>query len=254
MSSDAGFSHGDETSGAPPQRTIRLTVPERYYLLPGAGILAGTTIGLLRGSRLASLRFLAENVHRPPTTVKGWYFYNKTKNYRVMMGGLREAGVQALRLGTTAAGWVCIEEACARLGWGDVSEVAAGLGTAGVFAAVCESRPLRLRSLFRDSPVFFVFRFALFFFYVSCAALCDCVLTGRCRPATVESGAADDGVGGHDRGGGEGTAVGPGQPEGAGPGAEAGGGGGSIGGAERSDGGDRGGNREMKRGGSGPPG
>ncbi|KAI0921774.1 hypothetical protein AcW2_006649 [Taiwanofungus camphoratus] len=136
MSSDAGFSHGDETSGAPPQRTIRLTVPERYYLLPGAGILAGTTIGLLRGSRLASLRFLAENVHRPPTTVKGWYFYNKTKNYRVMMGGLREAGVQALRLGTTAAGWVCIEEACARLGWGDVSEVAAGLGTAGVFAAV----------------------------------------------------------------------------------------------------------------------
>ncbi|KIP07028.1 hypothetical protein PHLGIDRAFT_55545, partial [Phlebiopsis gigantea 11061_1 CR5-6] len=88
---------------------IRVTIPERLYLLPGAAIILGTTIGLFRGSRRASLRFLAENVHRPPTTVQGWYFYNKTKNYRVIMGGLKEAGLEAARLGTTAAGWVCFE-------------------------------------------------------------------------------------------------------------------------------------------------
>ena len=116
---------------------IRINIPSRYYILPGAAIIVGTTIGLFRGSRTASLRFLAENAHRPPTTVQGWYFYNKTKNYRVILGGLKEAGADAFKLGTTASGWVAIEEGCNRVGLDDFAEVAAGVGTAGVFSAVC---------------------------------------------------------------------------------------------------------------------
>ncbi|KAI0081671.1 hypothetical protein K474DRAFT_1681759 [Panus rudis PR-1116 ss-1] len=122
----------NESSDKP--NAIRLTIPERYYLLPGAAVVVGTTIGLFRGSRRASLRFLAENVHRPPTTVQGWYFYNKTKNYRVLMGGLKEGAADAARLGATAMGWVVIEEGCKRLGCEEIGEVAAGLGTAGVFS------------------------------------------------------------------------------------------------------------------------
>ncbi|KAI9001114.1 hypothetical protein BD414DRAFT_473627 [Trametes punicea] len=115
---------------------IRITIPERYYLLPGAAIIVGTTIGLYRGSRTASLRFLAENAHRPPRTVRGWYLYNKTKNYRVLLGGLKGAGADATKLGLTAAGWVIVEEGCTRLGLDDVREVAAGLGTGMLFGAV----------------------------------------------------------------------------------------------------------------------
>ncbi|PSR74984.1 hypothetical protein PHLCEN_2v9398 [Hermanssonia centrifuga] len=123
---------------APKPRQIRINVPDRYYLLPGTAVVLGITIGLFRGSRAASLRFLAENVHRPPTTVQGWYFYNKTKNYRLIMGGLKEAGWDALKLGTAAAGWVCIEEGSRRLGEpvAGVGEILAGVGTAGVFSAV----------------------------------------------------------------------------------------------------------------------
>ena len=117
---------------------IRLNIPPRYYLLPGSALIAGTTIGLLRGTRKASLRFLAENAHRPPTTVQGWYFYNKTKNYRVILGGIKGAAADAFRLGTTATGWVAIEEGCNRAGLEDFAEVAAGVGTAGVFSVVCE--------------------------------------------------------------------------------------------------------------------
>ena len=117
---------------------IRIKIPERYYLLPGTAVIVGTTIGLFRGSRRESLLFLAENVHRPPTTVQGWYFYQKTKNYRVMLGGLKEAGTNAAKLGTTAMGWVAIEEGCKRAGLDDIGEVAAGLGTAGVFSLACE--------------------------------------------------------------------------------------------------------------------
>lgn len=35
--------------------------------------------GLYTGSHKAGLVFMAENAHRRPDTVQGWYFYNKTK-------------------------------------------------------------------------------------------------------------------------------------------------------------------------------
>ncbi len=117
---------------------VRIDIPERFYLLPGAALIVGTTIGLYRGSRTASLRFLAENAHRAPKTVRGWYLYNKTKNYRVLLGGLKGAGADASKLGLTAAAWVFIEEGCTRTGLDDVREVAAGLGTGMLFGAVCE--------------------------------------------------------------------------------------------------------------------
>lgn len=138
--------HGEadeDFTDAPKPRQIRVNIPSRFYLLPGSAILLGLTLGFVRGSRTASLRFLAENVHRPPTTVQGWYFYNKTKNYRVIMGGLKEAGAEGAKLGTTAAGWVCFEEGMERLekrvGWaGELKEVVAGIGTGAVFSLACE--------------------------------------------------------------------------------------------------------------------
>lgn len=118
---------------------IRISVNPRFYQLPGVALLVGTTIGLVRGSRQAGLRFLAENAHRAPKTLQGWYFYRKTKNYRMMLGGLQEAGRHATRLGLTAIGWVSAEEALARAGLDDIREVGAGLFTAGTFSVVCKS-------------------------------------------------------------------------------------------------------------------
>ena len=120
------------------RNAIHLTIPPRALILPGAAVVVGTVIGLMRGSRRVSLQFLAENAHRPPRTVQGWYFYNKTKNYKVMLGGLQQAGVDAGKLGATALGWVGIEEGLERVGWGDVGEIGAGVGTAGLFSAICE--------------------------------------------------------------------------------------------------------------------
>ncbi|KAN0097685.1 hypothetical protein V8E55_002131 [Tylopilus felleus] len=112
----------------------------RYFILPASAAIMGTVIGAVRGSRRASLRYLAENAHRPPTTVQGWYFYNKTKNYRRMAGGLQEGGLNAMKLGVTALVWVGIEDGLERCGqpWAEARELGAGLGTASVFAAVCE--------------------------------------------------------------------------------------------------------------------
>jgi len=126
----------DVEDGPAKPEPIRISINPRFYQLPGAALLVGTAIGLARGSRRAGLRFLAENAHRPPKTLQGWYFYRKTKNYKMMLGGLQEAGKTARQLGLITGGWVGAEEALRRIGWDDVSEVGAGLFTAGIFSAV----------------------------------------------------------------------------------------------------------------------
>ncbi|KAG8863741.1 hypothetical protein FRB96_007578 [Tulasnella sp. 330] len=96
---------------------------------------------------MASLRFLAENAHRPPTTLQGWYFYNKTKNYRVLLAGFKGAGRESLRLGAMGCSWVALEEGCQSLAftihapWLALGkEVVAGTGTAALVAGISESR------------------------------------------------------------------------------------------------------------------
>jgi len=65
-------------------------------VLPVVCASVGMALGFYRGGRMASLRFLAENAHRAPKTVKGWYLYNKTKNYRMIFGGLKEGAKDAV--------------------------------------------------------------------------------------------------------------------------------------------------------------
>ncbi|KAG1753813.1 uncharacterized protein EDB91DRAFT_1099953, partial [Suillus paluster] len=110
----------------------------RYFILPASAAFVGVFIGAVRGSRLASLRFLAENAHRPPKTIRGWYLYNKTKNYKRMAAGLKSGGKDAAKLGVTGLVWVGIEDGLGGCGtpWDDLKEVGAGAGTAGAFAGV----------------------------------------------------------------------------------------------------------------------
>ncbi|KAF9008706.1 hypothetical protein BDQ17DRAFT_1274823, partial [Cyathus striatus] len=129
-------SPADEGQESAEKWTIRVNVQERFITVPLAGVIVGLAIGMTRGGRGAGLRFLAENVHRPPQTVQGWYFYNKTKNYKVILGALKGGGWEAAKLGTVAAGWVGIEEGMEKIGWGEMKEIGAGVGTAGVYSAV----------------------------------------------------------------------------------------------------------------------
>ncbi|KAJ7638600.1 hypothetical protein FB45DRAFT_740467 [Roridomyces roridus] len=125
-----------ETPSHNPRTSYKLTISSRLYTVPLGAVLLGAVIGVNRGARLASLRFLAENAHRTPHTQKGWYYYHKTKNYRVILGALRGATRDGLYLGTVTAGWVGLEEGLRAVGWGPVAMSGAGLGTAGIFCAL----------------------------------------------------------------------------------------------------------------------
>lgn len=138
-------------------------------LIPVSAWVLGFTSGLVTSSRLSGRQFLAENAHRLPTTVQGcaraysrtyrsnsscrsWYFYQKTKNYRVMYGGVVGGLKAGTRLGAWTAAFVGLEEGVEygvhRLLPGNgystrwASGGVAGLGLAAAAGQLCESTRL----------------------------------------------------------------------------------------------------------------
>lgn len=115
----------------------RLSIPYigRISAATTGAFLTGMFLGLSHGMQTSALRFRAENSHRFPTTSIGWYLYHKSKNYHVMLGGVKEGFKMGLKVAFWAGGFFVVEEAVDRLrGRRDfVSTLVAGLGIAGGF-------------------------------------------------------------------------------------------------------------------------
>ncbi|WVQ67864.1 uncharacterized protein L199_006069 [Kwoniella botswanensis] len=109
-SSSSSSSSASQTSVQPTPTRISLTVPTSLLILPPTAALIGLSIGLVRGGNRSRLRFLAENAHRQPKTVQGWYFYTKTRNYRVFFGAAKTGSKYALGLGGATATYVLLDE------------------------------------------------------------------------------------------------------------------------------------------------
>ncbi|KAL8873724.1 MAG: hypothetical protein Q9174_000855 [Haloplaca sp. 1 TL-2023] len=91
---------------------------------------------MLNGSKMAALRFRAENAHRMPTTPTGWYQYHKSKHYNVALEAMKSGMRFGLRLPVWALGFIVIEDSVDRLrGMRDAfSTVVAGLTLSGIFS------------------------------------------------------------------------------------------------------------------------
>ena len=88
---------------------LSLSTPLRLTYSVLGGFATGLFLGLSHGSQTAGLRFRAENAHRLPTTQKGWYFYHKSKNYHVMLGGFTEGLKLAPKLSLWTGSFFAIE-------------------------------------------------------------------------------------------------------------------------------------------------
>jgi hypothetical protein len=72
--------------------------------------MSGTFLGYTTTSRLASLRFRAENAHRLPISQPGWYLYHKSKSYYKLRHGI-VAGVRSgIYLAACSSVFFIIEE------------------------------------------------------------------------------------------------------------------------------------------------
>lgn len=117
----------------------RLSIPFgiRFPAATGVAFITGLSLGLSHGATTAGLRFRAENSHRFPTTSTGWYLYHKSKNYHIMLGGVKEGFKMGSKIAFWAGGFFLVEEAMDRLrGTKDfVSTIFAGLSISGGFSA-----------------------------------------------------------------------------------------------------------------------
>ncbi|KAG5355718.1 hypothetical protein CJU89_5427 [Yarrowia sp. B02] len=90
---------------------------QRFNTKPEARILsvviATTSFGFLSGFytgyKRNALRFLAENSHRMPKTVQGWYYYHKNKNYHVLSGGMAQGFKYAATMTTCGIAFFGLE-------------------------------------------------------------------------------------------------------------------------------------------------
>lgn len=95
----------------------RLSLPlvSRLIVYSSVSSLLCFTLGSILGAKKSGLRFLAENAHRLPRTIEGWYFYHKTKNYHVMLGGIKMGLKYAFRTSFWVTTYICIEAAIDRI-------------------------------------------------------------------------------------------------------------------------------------------
>ncbi|KAL6714109.1 hypothetical protein ACLMJK_008603 [Lecanora helva] len=117
----------------------RLSIPFsiRFPAATTLAFITGLSLGLSHGSKTAGLRFRAENSHRFPTTSTGWYLYHKSKNYHMMLGGIKEGVKMGAKISFWGGGFFLVEEAIDRLRRTKdfFSTLIAGLSISGGFSA-----------------------------------------------------------------------------------------------------------------------
>ncbi|KAJ1822565.1 hypothetical protein LPJ56_000671 [Coemansia sp. RSA 2599] len=127
-------------SGPSPSRyeRLRLETDDRIALMTLLSGGVGALCGGYLGGQLAGRQYLAERAHRLPNTVQGWYFYQKWKNYRVLLGAMKGAARYSGKVGGCVLAYAAIEAAVDRVvGETQVfSSALAGIGSALGMSAI----------------------------------------------------------------------------------------------------------------------
>jgi len=123
----------------PPNR-LSLAPSRRIAMAATSAALIGGALGMSHGANTTGLKFRAENAHRLPTSQQGWFLYHKSKNYAVMLGGVKEAARMSTRLAIWSILFLGVEEIVdrSRHSRDALSTLCAGLTTAGAFSLYSE--------------------------------------------------------------------------------------------------------------------
>lgn len=128
------------------QTTLTSPSPELDYYTRFISSLAlgGFFAGFYKGFTTRSVQFLAENAHRLPRTVAGWYFYHREKNYTSALAGFGKGVTRARQFGALAVGFSAVEHVSEKyiikqesylntlLGWWTVSGAFVGIRRLGL--------------------------------------------------------------------------------------------------------------------------
>lgn len=138
LNTDAPKKPSASSPGQSPVSAHRLSLPYpvRIITTTTGAFITGMFLGLSHGAQTAGYRFRAENSYRLPTSSIGWYFYHKSKNYHMMLGGVKEGMKMGPKIAFWSGGYFLFEEAVDRArGRSDfLSSVTAGFSIAGAFS------------------------------------------------------------------------------------------------------------------------
>ncbi|KAI7936068.1 hypothetical protein MJO29_015371, partial [Puccinia striiformis f. sp. tritici] len=73
-------------------------------------MMIGFASGATTSGKLAGYQFMVENLHRLPRTRANWFFFQKTKNYKVILGGFKGGLKTGGKLGAWTAGFCTLKE------------------------------------------------------------------------------------------------------------------------------------------------
>jgi hypothetical protein len=147
-------------SDAPPR--LGIDVGTRIPLQTFAAFTIGMALGASHGGKQAAYQFRAENAHRFPTSSTGWFLYHKSKNYKAIVGAVKDGVKLGSKLGAGAMAFCLFEETvdCARHDRRDfLSTVIAGLSFSGIYSLLGECYNVQL--LFSSFSSYFAFLLAL---------------------------------------------------------------------------------------------
>ncbi len=88
----------DDSSFAHENQRFHINPIYRVSIILASASLIGGVAGTYDGTKKSSLQFLAENAHRLPTSMKGWYFYHKRKNYVLVRNGMIQGAKTSLKV------------------------------------------------------------------------------------------------------------------------------------------------------------
>lgn len=116
---------------------LGISAPIRIPMSMCSAFGVGITLGASHGSSTAALRYRAENAHRLPTSTVGWYQYHRSKNYKAIVGGVRDGLKLGSKLSAGVLAFCFFEETVDRARHGNrdfLSTVTAGLSFSGVYS------------------------------------------------------------------------------------------------------------------------
>ncbi|KAJ1678985.1 hypothetical protein EV182_002962 [Spiromyces aspiralis] len=88
---------------------IHLRPADRLVVVTANAAFWGFLVGAYLGGRQSAFQYLAERAHRLPTTVQGWYYYHKWKNYRVAIGAFKRGSYYAARISSVCIAYEGLE-------------------------------------------------------------------------------------------------------------------------------------------------
>lgn len=126
------------TNKNPLLNRIGLEPMKRILLITASASFWGFMLGGVIGSRQSGMQYLAENAHRLPKNMEGWYFYHKKKNYRMIWGALRKGVVYSGKTGAMVGLFEVLEASLDfyRGGADLFNSTAAGIASGGFFSAI----------------------------------------------------------------------------------------------------------------------